>query len=375
MPATTTRVPRPTTCLVLPAFPALGLLLAAASAPPPPRSPAEQYAAACASCHGHDGRGVERAVVGFELPLPDFTDCSFATREPDSDWGAVIRGGGPARGFDPLMPAFGDVLDDAAVAAVLSHVRTFCDSALWPRGELNFPRAMLTEKAFPEDEAVLTSTLPADLPMGLSNKLIYETRVAPMGQVEAIIPFSLDDLEGDAWKAGLGDVALGTKWVLFHSLDTGSIVSLAGEVKLPTGRPDLGYGKGVTILEPFVSAGQALPLDGFVQFMGGGEVSTDTALAPHELFGRGVLGMTFTEGRDGRAWSPMLEVAAAREWEEDAPVHWDLVPQLQITINQRQHLMAAAGVRIPVDRLGSEPPQLMTYLLWDWFDGGLTDGW
>lgn len=104
-------------------------------------------------------------------------------------------------------------------------------------------------------------------------------------------------------------------------------------------------------------------------------MSTDTALSQHEVFGRAALGMTFTEGRDGRAWSPMLEVQAKREWEAEAPVHWDLVPQLQITINQRQHLMAAVGLALPVDRLGQEPPVLMSYLLWDWFDGGLTDGW
>ena len=41
------------------------------------------YRAACAACHGRDGRGLLQLSVGFDLPLPDFTDCSFNSREPD----------------------------------------------------------------------------------------------------------------------------------------------------------------------------------------------------------------------------------------------------------------------------------------------------
>jgi hypothetical protein len=68
---------------------------------------ARLYRETCAACHGIDGRGVSRELVGFEEPLPDFTDCRFAPREPDLDWLAVIHDGGPARGFAPMMAAFG----------------------------------------------------------------------------------------------------------------------------------------------------------------------------------------------------------------------------------------------------------------------------
>ena len=51
------------------------------------------------ACHGADGRGSPPERVGFDVPLPDFTDCSFATREPDGDWFAVAHQGGPVRGF------------------------------------------------------------------------------------------------------------------------------------------------------------------------------------------------------------------------------------------------------------------------------------
>ena len=49
------------------------------------------------------------------MAMPDFTDCSFASREPDTDWAAVIHGGGPARGFSELMPPHGEALSQAEV--------------------------------------------------------------------------------------------------------------------------------------------------------------------------------------------------------------------------------------------------------------------
>ena len=69
----------------------------------------------------------------------------------------MIHGGGPSRGFSVLMPVWGAALSEAEIARVLSHLRSFCSDDRWPRGELNLPRPLLTEKAFPEDEAVVTT--------------------------------------------------------------------------------------------------------------------------------------------------------------------------------------------------------------------------
>ena len=70
----------------------------------PVKSGPDLYQSACAACHGPDGKGVPQTAVGFRTPVPDFTDCSFATPEPDADWLAVIHGGGPMRAFDRMMP-------------------------------------------------------------------------------------------------------------------------------------------------------------------------------------------------------------------------------------------------------------------------------
>src|SRR5688572_572401 len=111
------------------------------------------YHAACAACHGDDGRGTDIAIRGFETEPPDFTDCSLTTPEADLDWLSVVHQGGPARAFDRMMPAFGDELSHGQIALIVDHVRTFCAERGWPRGDLNLPRPLVTEKAFPENEA------------------------------------------------------------------------------------------------------------------------------------------------------------------------------------------------------------------------------
>src|SRR4030095_6719479 len=97
------------------------------------------FVANCATCHGQDGRGMRTpAEVGFDLPLPDFTDCVFANREADADWSSIIHEGGPRRAFPRVMPAFGDALSDDEIDAVIAHLRTFCTDQRWVRGEFNF---------------------------------------------------------------------------------------------------------------------------------------------------------------------------------------------------------------------------------------------
>jgi hypothetical protein len=336
---------------------------------------ADLYRNACAACHGEDGRGAAPSQLGFATPVPDFTDCSFSTVEPDADWMAVSHDGGPARAFDRRMPAFGDALTDAELQQTLDHIRRFCRSPAWPRGELNVPRALVTEKAFPENEAVLTTTVATTGAGHIGNEFLYEHRLGARSQYEIVVPLLLREGGTGSWSRGIGDIALALKHVLLHDLDRGHILSVAGEVVLPTGKESLGLGSGVTVFEPFVAVGQLLPADGFFQFQAGLELPTDTEITGREAFWRTAIGKSFTQGRFGRSWSPMVELLAARDMDEGAIVHWDLVPQMQVTLNQRQHIMINAGVRVPLNDRTGRTTQVITYFLWDWFDGGLLDGW
>jgi len=337
------------------------------------KSGAQIYAETCATCHGMDGKGKEATELGFDVPTPDFSDCQFAPREPNADWVTVAHEGGPARGFSRHMPAFGGALGEEDLYKVVAHIKTFCSATEWPRGELNLPKALHTEKAFPEDEWVMTTGFGKG-PANISTQFVYEKRFGPLTQIEVKLPFEASK-DGD-WIGGAGDLALGVKRVLAHRLDRGYIVSLAGEVILPTGDSGAGLSKNTTVFESFVSFGKILPANSFFQFQGGIELPVDTAQAGRETFWRFNAGRTFTQmGPFGRAWSPMVELLAARDLESGATTHWDIVPQFQVTLNTRQHVRFNVGWRVPLNDRAGRHSRVVMYFLWDWFDGGLRDGW
>jgi mono/diheme cytochrome c family protein len=342
-------------------------------------SGSELYRAACMACHGEDGSGQPRATVGFDLGLPDFTDCSFASREPVADWVAVAHDGGPARGFSPLMPAFGEALSPDELERTVEYVHGFCEEAQrWPRGDLNMPRAFHTTKAFPEDEAVVSTSVATGNDHQVQTKFTYETRVGSRGQVEFILPFSvLQTAPGTSdWTGGIGDLVLATKWVLVHSPRTGSIVSAGLETIMPTGRADRGLGKETWLLEPFLAYGQLLPLDSFIQLHVGAEASTEPDKVGHEAFWRLATGMSFSQNRGfGRAWTPMVEILGSTELEGGATPSWGAVPQMQVSLPTRQHILLCIGVSIPISDFDRENVAALVYVLWDWFDGPLTEGW
>ncbi len=349
----------------------------------------EIYAASCANCHGLDGTGLDRSLVAFEEELPDFTDCDFAAREPDADWIAVAHEGGPVRGFSEMMPAFRGALTTEQLGRVMSYIRTLCADAGWPRGELNLPRPLLTEKAYPEDEWVVEADGDVENGAAMTGAFVYEYRFGPRSQVEVVIPYGWRRGAGGAGTEqgeaeddrgpgghGLGDVALALKHALFHSIDSGTIFSVGGEVILPTGEAGANLGAPGGALEPFLAFGRILPWDTFVQGQAGAEVPLYEG-GDSEGFARLVLGATRTSGPWGRAWSPMLEFQAKRGFGTGTETLFDVVPQLQVSLNTRQHVLANVGVLVPVgEEPGAERPvRLLAYVLLDWFDGGFFEGW
>jgi mono/diheme cytochrome c family protein len=228
----------------------------------------EIYRAACITCHGPDGTGSPRTIVGFETALPDFTDCAFATAEADIDWHAVVRNGGRIRGLSRSMPAFGDALTAEQIDAVIGYVRHFCADHRWPRGDLNFPRAFFTEKAFPENEVVYTNSVTRGSDAGVGNEVAYERRLGTRDQIEALVSFD-SVKQQESWHFGLGDVAFAYRRTLVANTRTGTIAAAGGEISFPTGDATRGLGNGYYVFEPFAMLGQALPRNGFLQLHGG----------------------------------------------------------------------------------------------------------
>ena len=71
----------------------------------------------------------------------------------------------------------------------------------------------------------------------------------------------------------------------------------------------------------------------------------------------------------------MVEFLADRDLETGAKTNWDIVPQFQVSLNKRQHILANLGVRVPMNNTLGRTTEVVFYILWDWFDGGIRDGW
>ncbi len=341
----------------------------------------EIYRQACAACHHMDGSGQPQSVVGFQLPLPnghtfpDFNDCATNTVEPLADWAAVVHRGGPVRALDRHMPAFGDALTEEQIQRAVKYIWTFCKDASWPRGELNLPRAFFTEKAFPENETVWTTGVIGSGAKAISNELVYEHRIGSRGQYEVRLPIAAQQQEpGGVWSRGIGDVEFAVRRTFYANLDRGSIFAAGGAIVAPTGKENEGLGNGFWLYEPFAMWGQMIGSNAFLQVHAGVEFPSNQTLGDTESFVRTAVGYTFARDQGfGRAWSPMLEVLSASP--QGAATEWDVVPQVQVSLSKLQHILLSVGVRVPLNEREERKPEVLTYFLWDWFDGGLFQFW
>jgi len=340
-----------------------------------PQAPEAVFRDACATCHGQSGRGAPADHLGFDLALPDFTDCNFAPREADADWVAVASYGGPVRAFSRMMPAMGDALTEEEIQLAIDHIRRFCGDPAWPRGELNLPRPIFTTKAYPEDEIVVDTIW--DSTSGnesVTSTFLYEQRFGKRSQVELILPYTWRETSS-GWAHGIDDVGIGLKSALLHDHQRGYIFSPGIEVFLPTGDDSRGIGAGTAVFEPYVAYGQILGRGFFLQAQAGVALPWDGADANEEIFARAAFGRAISEGGYGRRWTPMVELLYADELGDGNAADWDLAPQLQVTLSTRQHVRLGVGARIPLNDTGRRDPRFAVYLLWDWFDGGFFEGW
>ena len=117
-----------------------------------------------------------------------------------------------------------------------------------------------------------------------------------------------------------------------------------------------------------------MPAQAFVQLQAGADFPLHVHEQPRSVYFYSAWGKTLSFDL-GRQWSPMLEVLGNHDLQAGAATDWDLVPELQVTLNRRQHVRAALGYRMPINDTAGRPKQVIAYFLWDWFDGGLLEGW
>ena len=315
------------------------------------QQPADQgaalFAAWCKSCHGADGRGTPAASTRLEVPPADLRECKGSTAEPEDRWRAIVARGGAAFGLSLDMPAFGEAATPAQIAAVVRYARSLCGELGWPAGELNFPRPFLVEKAFPEDEVVLTDE-------GRGQEYIYEHRLGRRWQLEASARTAFD-----GQPQAFDGVSGALKYNVWSSLERRALTSLGLELTPPLGRQERWE------VAPWVAFGVA-PADALVlqgQVVGIWEEAAGmTAMSYRVGVGR----------RIGRV-VPMLESgwlvprAGARTM--------SLYPELGIQLSRLGHGAASIGAELPA--VGPEPrhPRLIAFVFWDYGDAPLRRGW
>jgi cytochrome c553 len=346
---------------------------------PDPKNGQLIYKGGCIACHGSEGKGAPQSSTVFTRPdtFPDFTKCDQTTPEANSAWKAVILHGGPSRGFSQIMPAFSDLLTNEQIDDVIAYMRAFCTKSenQYPRGELNLPRALVTEKAFPEDELVISTAMNATGAPTYITDVIHEQTFAGRNQIEVDVPVNYAD-QNHNWTSGVGDITLALKREMFSSLRTGSILSLQAGVLLPTGDKSRGFGAGTTTFEPFAAFDQLFKENTFLQFQAGADITADTSKTPRSMFWRTAVGQALAPDNGlGRLFSPMVELLAVRDFQNGASTDWDALPQMQVTISRRQHIRADVGVRAPFTNTNGRSPQVVYYILWDWADGKFWEGW
>jgi hypothetical protein len=312
-----------------------------------PDSGAALYRAWCKSCHGADGRGVSVATARLEVPAADLKDCRTSTAETEDRWSEIVRLGGAAFGLSLDMPAYGEAASPAQIRAVVRYVRSLCGEPGWPPGELNFPRGFLVEKAFPENEWVITER-------GTGQELIYERRIGKRLQLEATARTIFDSLHRP-----FDGVTVAGKYNLWHDLARHALASLGLEATPPLGRQD------VWELEPFLAFGAAAA--------GALLVQGELAAAWEETEGLTSVSYRLGVGRELDRVVPMLEA----EW--TVPRAGDrtlsFYPQLWVRLSRLGHVAGSLGAELPA--VGPEPrrPRLIAFVLWDYGDGPLLRGW
>ena len=257
------------------------------------RRRADVYTAACAACHGGDGRGRRRrARSASTLPLPDFTDCDFAVARAES---RLVRDRASRRARCAASTASCPRSSEALRPPRKSKQRSRTSApsardARWPRGELNLPRALFTEKAYPEDEAVITTTIvtrgpglvDSRVPLGATLRRRQPDRDQPADHARRSRRAARLEERHRRPRRSASSTRCAT------SLERGAILRVGGELVLPTGDEARGFGKGTTVFESFVLFGKLLPSDAFVQLQGIVELPNDSALED-ELVARAAL--------------------------------------------------------------------------------------
>lgn len=209
----------------------------------------------CVMCHGSDAKGTGQLAATLPTMPANLTDCKLTAEDPAEVLQGLIRHGGPYAGRSSVMPAFGSALTNAEIADVARYVKSLCADPDWVPGELNFPRALITGKAFPEQEMIVGGKFGRNGKKVSEYFGILEYRLDGLTNIEIKSrALSINPNIGPT-ESGFGDTVLSVKRVVAFSTVHRALASVGLELTLPTGNDRRGLGVGQFVFEPYFRAG------------------------------------------------------------------------------------------------------------------------
>lgn len=209
----------------------------------------------CTACHGSDGKGTGPVAATLPVKPANLTDCRRTAEDSVEIAEGTIREGGHYQGLSNVMPSFKSILTEEQIADAASYEKTLCHDPDWVPGELNLPRPLITDKAYPEQEAILGSRFgrgPSRATEVFGNA---EYRLNGLTSVELSVNYTDIHLDGGQPASGLGDTDVSINRVVAFSRRDLWLASVGLELGLPTGSKSRGLGTGELVWEPFVRAG------------------------------------------------------------------------------------------------------------------------
>lgn len=101
----------------------------AAKAQTDPVTGKEIFEQMCAGCHGTYGNGQEGTKAGFVPRIGTLANKEYMDSVPDDYVTMIIKKGGEYMGKIAAMPAWEHKFNDAQVADLVAHIRTFTKTA------------------------------------------------------------------------------------------------------------------------------------------------------------------------------------------------------------------------------------------------------
>ena len=338
----------------------------------------EIYQNNCAVCHGTTGQPNEDNPIFKELGIlpANFTDQLFSSREPSKDWFLVVKEGGAAKGFSEIMPAFKEILSDSQIKKVVKYIKNLAGKHDYPSGDMNFILPIRTKKAFPEDEVVWKFRFQDDSSNSnndqIRNVLEIEKRIFKKTQLSLEVSHKFDDGADDG-DGNIDQIEPGVKHVVYENPSYQFITSIGALFAIKTEERS-----SSNEFIPYIAA--AKRLTDSITFQG-----TARSTLPTDKFNKGNVELSgvahWSPGIWPRSINPGVEFVASFPIERGTGTsrksfsQLSLIPQAQIGLNKRGHIMLNLGAEIPLNDTDRYDYRAYAYLIWDFADGGLFDGW